>query len=348
MGRRPMEFGVLGPLEVRRDGVPVPVRGTTQTLILQVLLAYAGKRVSTSKLVDALWPEDPPANAVRSLRSYVAKLRRSLGEPDRIVWDITGYRIRLGPEELDARTFFDAVQTAKRERARGALESAFAQLQRAGALWRGQPYEGAHENPLLIGEVRRLNELRLQALEDQAEVGLDLRRHDELLTWLPALLDEHPERERLAGHLMLALYRGDRSAEALEVYRRTRTTLVEEHGIEPSAWLEDLHGRMLRSEVEPRSPRAPVAAPPGGSVSDPRDGPTKENDLVGDLFGGRPVFRSWWDPPLTTAGFIGRRDALAALASDASSTSEAGSLADTGAVRLVSSVDGVGGVGKTA
>jgi DNA-binding SARP family transcriptional activator/DNA-binding CsgD family transcriptional regulator len=240
-----MEFRVLGPLEARDSGRVMPLGAGKQRSLLGVLLLHANEAVSVDRLVDELWGERPPARATKLVQGYVSTLRKLLGA-DRLVTRRPGYLVRVEPSELDVVEFERLVTRARNEPPEGAAR----RLREALALWRGPAFADVRLEGLALSEAERLNELRLTALLDRIDADLALGRHEELVGELEALIAEHPLRERLRGQLMLALYRAGRQAEALDVYRQTRTVLTEELGIEPSVELLSLERAILNQDPE--------------------------------------------------------------------------------------------------
>jgi predicted ATPase/DNA-binding SARP family transcriptional activator len=246
-----LDFRILGPLEVVDDGRTVALGGSKQRAVLAVLLLRANQVVSRDRLVDDLWGERAPETASTSLHGYVSQLRKAL-EPRRgekeyqvLITRAPGYLLRVDPERFDLRRFEQLLREAKSELAEGDAHSASSKLAEALALWRGPPLAELGSAPFASVEGLRLQELRLSALEERIEAELALGCHAEIVGDLETLVAEHPLRERLRGQLMLALYRSGRQAEALETYRRSRQTLVEELGIEPSRRLQDLERAIL-------------------------------------------------------------------------------------------------------
>jgi DNA-binding SARP family transcriptional activator len=249
-----VEFLILGPLEATEDGRGLPLGGQKQRAALALLLLHAGEVVSTDRLIDALWGEQPPRTAMTSLQNFISQLRKLLG-PQTLVTRAPGYSLLLEPDQLDADRFRRAVAEAREagpeERAR--------LLGDALALWRGPPLQDFTFDGFAQTEIGRLEEQRLAALEDRLGAELELGRHAELVGELMSLVRDHPLRERFRAHLMLALYRAGRQADALEVYQGGRQALVDELGIEPSPTLKRLHGAILRQEdaLEPTAPPPP-------------------------------------------------------------------------------------------
>jgi DNA-binding SARP family transcriptional activator len=243
-----MEFRILGPLEVRRDGQPVPVAGAKERAVLAILLLRANEPVTLDRLVDELWPEAPPPTARKSVQVRVASLRRVL--PDGVlVTRGSSYLIRVGRDQLDLYQFEWLVSEGGRKLADADAEGARAALREALALWRGPALADFAYEAFAEPAIARLEELRLAALEQRVEADLALGLHGQLVGELKELVAAHPLRERLRGQLMLALYRDGRQAEALDVYRRTRDTFVEELGIEPGPALQELQRAVLRQDA---------------------------------------------------------------------------------------------------
>ncbi|MFJ2030718.1 BTAD domain-containing putative transcriptional regulator [Streptosporangium sp. NPDC087985] len=255
-----MEFGVLGPLVVRNGGEAMRLTSAKQQTLLAVLLCHANTPVSPKRLMEALW-EDPPASAAENLRLYVHRLRRVLQAPQRITSHGSGYLLTIHPGELDADRFGELTAEAGRARETGDLNRAGELLTKALALWRGKAYDGIAQTPLIRETATRLEEERLRAVEERVGIDLVLGRHAEVVPELTLSVDEHPYREVLRRHLMLALYRSGRQSEALEVFRRTRSLLVEELGVEPGPELRLLHEAMLRGEEDLWSPPSPSPSP---------------------------------------------------------------------------------------
>ncbi len=241
-----VEIRVLGPLDVRSDGVSVRLGGRKQRTVLALLAADVGKRVSVDALIDGVWGEEPTTAARSTLQTYVSNLRAAIG--DVIVRDGDGYRLVADPAQVDAIDFEQAV-------ARGAelLESnpaeASQRLCAALALWRGHAYADLPGSFALEIEARRLEELRLRAVETRIEAELTLGRHADLIPELEVLCEEFPVHERFRSQHMLALYRCGRQAEALRAYQKTRAYLADELGLEPSPQLQELERRILNQDA---------------------------------------------------------------------------------------------------
>ena len=265
-----MEFHLLGPLEVVAEGEPIELGGRKPRTLLAALLFHANELVSAERLIDALWGEQPPETAQAALQVHVSHLRKVLGR-DRIVTQAPGYRLRVGNDELDLQRFERLLEEARE------LEppAAGARLREALALWRGPALADFEHEPFAWGEISRLEQLRLEAIESRIDADLAAGHHTRLLPELDALLAAHPHRERVHGQRMLALYRSGRQADALEAYRAARNTLVAELGIEPGPELRRLERAILDQDPEldartvdsPSASRRPARArPPSWAV----------------------------------------------------------------------------------
>src|SRR3954449_9783826 len=202
----PVLFGVLGPLVVRRGDDDEPLRGPKQRSLLAMLLLQANEVVGRDRLIDGLWGERAPPTAGHTLDSYVSRLRKAVGE-DRLRRRAPGYVLRVEPGELDLDRFEQALQRGREALARGEPAEAAQTLQDGLALWRGPSLADLQYEAFAREAIERLEERRIQALEQRLEAELALGHSAELVPELEALVREHPFRERLLGHLMLALYR---------------------------------------------------------------------------------------------------------------------------------------------
>ncbi len=248
-----MEFRILGPLEVRRDGVPLSPGGPKQRALLALLLLHANEPVSRAALIDGLWGERPPETAAKALQVYVSQLRRALGR-ELVRTRPGGYQLVVQPDALDLGRFERLVAEA-----RAATPSAAApKLREALGLWRGAALADFADESFAQTEIGRIEELRLAAAEALAEAELALGRHAELVAELEGLVARNPLRERLRGQHMLALYRSGRQAEALEAYQAARSKLVEELGIEPGRALQELERAILRQDPALDAPALPA------------------------------------------------------------------------------------------
>jgi predicted ATPase/DNA-binding SARP family transcriptional activator len=240
--------------------------------VLAVLALHANQPVSAERLALALWGEDVPPSAVKTVQVYVARVRKALRDPAALVTTPGGYCLRVAPGELDAERFERQVAAGRDALAAGRNEEAAAELRAALELWRGPPLAELASMPFVPAEVARLEEQQLAAVELRIDADLAAGRHAELVAELQQLTGQHPWRERLHAQLMRALYRSGRQAEALEAYRRAREVLVEELGIEPGSELHDVQQAILAQDPSLDTPTAAgggSAARPSPPLPDP-------------------------------------------------------------------------------
>jgi DNA-binding SARP family transcriptional activator/ABC-type glycerol-3-phosphate transport system substrate-binding protein len=242
-----MQFRLLGPLEVR-DGDRVPaLGGPKQRTLLAHLLLQANRIVTSERLIDALWGDDPPETARNTLQTYIKHLRKAVG-PERIEHRSAGYVLTADEGEVDALRAVSLIEEA-RGTAASDPAAAIARLREALDLWRGPALDDLADQVSLRPEISRLEELRMAAIEERVEAELTLGRHRELVPELESLIQLHPFRERLWGQLMVALYRSGRQADALTAYRRACDVLRDELGIDPSPELHRLQEQVLRQDA---------------------------------------------------------------------------------------------------
>jgi DNA-binding SARP family transcriptional activator len=239
-----LEFRILGPVEVCAEGEPLDLGGRKPRALLALLVLDAGRAVSTDRIIEALWGERPPRTAATSLHNSVSQLRKLLGA-DTLVTKPPGYQLAITREQVDLERFRDLCESARTL----PPEQKASKLREALALWRGSPLADLAFESFAQSEIGRLEALRLAILEERVEADLEAGRHTELIGELESLVAENAFSERLRGHLMLALYRSGRQAEALQVYHDARRVLIEELGIEPSPSLQQLHGAILRQDA---------------------------------------------------------------------------------------------------
>ncbi|MEZ5240083.1 MAG: BTAD domain-containing putative transcriptional regulator, partial [Microthrixaceae bacterium] len=241
---------LLGPVEAVRDGTVLALGGPRQRALLALLAVAGPQGLSAGAIADELWGGDPPEGYRTTVRSYVSRLRRALGD---VIDKAPGsaYRLRLPPEAVDAHAFEGLLRRADEALAAGAPARGRDLLGRALGLWRGAPLADVGGHGRLRAESARLEDLRLHAIERRLEADIALGRGDQVVEELEALVGAHPFRERLWGHLMLALYHADRQAEALEAYQRARRT-------PPRSW--------ARAQRLSRRPRDRRSAPRGARI----------------------------------------------------------------------------------
>ncbi|MGH3289538.1 MAG: BTAD domain-containing putative transcriptional regulator [Streptosporangiaceae bacterium] len=234
--------------------------GARQQIVLATLLLSANSVVSVGRLEEAIYGEDLPPTSRSQAQISVSSLRRlfaSRGHAAAIATRAHGYVIHVGTGQLDSLRFGDLVGAAHAARETGRLDQAVAAYRDALRLWRGPAMDGI-DSQLVQAAASRLDEQRITAIEDRLTLELDLGRHHELVGELTGLVAEFPLRERLRSQLMLALYRCDRTAEALAAYRQARRTMIDELGIEPSGRLQRLERAILT--------RDPALDPPAGPI----------------------------------------------------------------------------------
>ena len=240
-----MQIRVLGSVDVELEGSRVNLAGPKQRAVFSMLALNANAVVSGERLIDGLWGEEPPTTAPKMVQQYVSQLRRLLGdEGPQILTRDGGYELHVDPALVDALHFERLVEQAAHDGNGRRVELA----QEALALWRDPPLAGMRDMPFAASEARRLEEVRLAALELAIEGELGAGRHTEVVGRLAALVDAHPLRERLRALLMLALYRSGRQAEALDAFQDARWTLVETLGLEPGPELRRLQEAILRQD----------------------------------------------------------------------------------------------------
>jgi ABC-type transport system substrate-binding protein/DNA-binding SARP family transcriptional activator/DNA-binding beta-propeller fold protein YncE len=243
-----LEFRILGPLEVRAEGVPLRVAGRRQRILLAVLLLKANRPVSRSELIECVL-DGGAADPEHALRIQVSRLRKVLkaGDEPRLSATDGGYQLRVEPGELDADQFEQFVQRGCAALAADQVSDAVDLFRHAESLWRGAPLadvelEGAR------GDLDSLEERYLAAVEDRIDAELELGRHADRVAELEALVAAHPFRERLRAQQMLALYRCGRQADALAAYRQARKQLLGELGLNPGEALREIEQAILRQD----------------------------------------------------------------------------------------------------
>jgi DNA-binding SARP family transcriptional activator len=257
---------VLGPMKVSTNGRDIDLGAPRQRAVFAVLAAHTNQVVSRDELIDAVWGADPPPTAINSIYTYIARLR-NLIEPARLhrapsnllVSDASGYTLLLPPDRIDKQQFVSHLDNARRLHASSALHSAVGELEAALALWQGQPYGGAVGHFVEV-ERTHLAELRRAAIEQRAEILLELGRHDDAAGELFRLARDNPLRERLA-YLLMQCYLGQgRQADALTHYHELRTALADQLGIEPGADVQRLYRLILRRDpAQPPEDARPLA-----------------------------------------------------------------------------------------
>jgi DNA-binding SARP family transcriptional activator len=243
--RELLEFRILGPLEVVGKRGLISLAGPRQRTTLAILLLNANHVVSVDQLADQLYAGAPPVTAVTQVQRQVSELRKLLGAASVIETRPPGYLIRLSSDQLDVQGFERLIEEGRQALARGKARTAGQLLREALTLWRGAPLADLAYEPFAQIAIARLEELRVVALEHRIEADLRLGQDADLVPELEELIAEHPLHERFRGQLMLALYRAGRQSQALEVYRRARSALIGDLGLEPTPELQKLHRAIL-------------------------------------------------------------------------------------------------------
>ncbi|MDQ1533008.1 MAG: hypothetical protein QOF28_769, partial [Actinomycetota bacterium] len=238
-----LDFGVLGPIEVRRDGRQISIGGRQQRRVLATLIADAGRVVSIERLVDAVWPDGAPDGARRTVMTYISRLRLALGDAHVATQD-PGYRFATADESIDAVRFERLVARA----AYSPPTESITLIETALGLWRGEAFGEFSTDWWALPHAARLHELRLVATEQRAESLLTVG-DDRVVPELEALIAAYPLRERFVGQLMRAYDLSGRQADALRTYNAYRSGLAEQTGLDPSATLRQLEAEILSGRI---------------------------------------------------------------------------------------------------
>jgi predicted ATPase/DNA-binding SARP family transcriptional activator len=321
-GEDDVEILLLGSVQARRRGRPVHLVGAKQRTLLAALALEANRVVTDDRLIDLLWPEEPPENAEDVLRVHVSKLRRAverdaaLKQPEDssqrlVVRKPSGYQLSIADDRIDLARCRHLVAEARRARQARDDSRALRLLDEALALWRGDPLPEFSNEAFAMGERSQLEKLHLETLEERFDTALALGMHTVIVAELEAAAAKYPLRERLQAQLMLALYRSGRQAEASDVYHRTRKRLIDDLGMEPGPDLQTTFRDILNQEPS-AAPAVEAAWPrPAGEQA------TKRHNI-----------------PAQVSSFVGRESTVADLTH---------ALANQRLVTLV----GPGGIGKT-
>ncbi|MGA6166229.1 BTAD domain-containing putative transcriptional regulator [Amycolatopsis magusensis] len=261
-----MRFNLLGPLEVFSGDNPIGISGHNRRATLGFLLLHANNVVATSRLLQAVWSGDAPQTARKILHNAIADLRGVLagagpGAPE-LLTTAPGYLLRIDPRQVDLFRFHELVEHGRAELTARSFDTAAATLREALALWRGPALADLIESGIRWPELLTVQNAKLAAIEDCMEAELAGGRHHEVIGELEAVAEAEPLRERLAGQLMLALYRCGRQADALTAYRRTRTALVDSLGLDPSRDLQALERAILNHDPSLSLPAELMETPP--------------------------------------------------------------------------------------
>mgnify|MGYP001157634344 CR=1 FL=1 len=252
----PLRYHILGPVELYHAGRWTSPPQAKCRALLALLLVNANQVVPASVLRQQLWLGAAPRTAVKLLQHYVYQVRRALGDVDgrRLSTRQPGYQLTVGRDELDADRFTALATAGHQALASGHVETAAGYLRRALALWRGPAFGDIEDVPAVTAEASRLEEFRLAAIEAWIEAELACGNHAWLIPPIETFVAAHPLHERLRTHLMLALYRAGRQADALAAFHDLRRTLAEELGLEPSAEAQAMYVAILRGDPRLRQP----------------------------------------------------------------------------------------------
>ena len=243
-----MQFRILGSLEAVAGGATADLGPPKQRALLAILLLHVGEIVSIDRLIDALWPEQPPRTAAHSIQIYVSELRKALAPLDageHIVTRQPGYQLLAAQDSIDAGQFERLVDEGLQQLHGGDRAGGTILLRSALALWRGPALSDFAYEEFAQPYIRRLTDRHLDTIEELATAELDAGLVPEALSLVGAAIREDPLRERSREILMLALYRSGRHAEALRTYQRLRDLLADELGLDPSPALQRLQERIL-------------------------------------------------------------------------------------------------------
>jgi DNA-binding SARP family transcriptional activator/tetratricopeptide (TPR) repeat protein len=290
-------FRLLGELEAHVGGRPVEIRRPRQRGLLTALLTDVNKVVPADVLADRIWGEQLPVNPRNALYSYVSRLRTVLGEAT-VTQRSGGYLLTADAEAIDLHVFLRLLGEAA---ATGDDREKASLLDRALALWASEPFTGL-DTPWFANLREALENRRLGAQLDLADLRLRGNRAGELVPELTALADAHPLDERVRGQLMLALARAGRQGDALREFDRMRRLLAEELGTDPGSALRQVHEQILNGD-------------PGRSTT-----------------AARPVPQQL---PAAPASFVGRAELLTAL-------DRAGKAADPVVISVIAGAGGIG------
>lgn len=263
-----MQISVLGPLKVEAESGEIAFSAAKERSLLKVLALRAGQVVSSDALISALWGDQPPPAARKTLQTYMWNLRQALGDAA-IETRAPGYRLLVEPQNVDVVRFRSLVTDGEAALRRGDHRAARASLGAAVALWRGDPCADVAPHTGLANEGVRLTEEYLSAVESRLAADLAEGLHREVVGEIEALVGYHPYRERLWAHLIVARYRCGQQAAALEAFQRVRTMLAEELGLDPGGELRRLELAVLEQDPGLDAPVLAPLASDGGIVPSP-------------------------------------------------------------------------------
>lgn len=327
MSQPPFTVGILGPTLARRGETELVLGGPRRRTLVARLAIEAGRALAPERIIEDLWEGDAPRGAVATLHSHVSAVRKVVGA-DRLVRRADGYALVVRGPELDVTRFESALAHGSSAARAGDVDSAAIAYRDALGQWRGPALADARNARWAAATIAHLEELRLSAEEALLTVMLDAGEDAEVVARAEALVVDHPLRERLWAHLLVALYRTGRQAESLRAYRRVSVVLVEELGLGPGSQLRSLEQAILaqddaRVTVGDGADGVPARTPQAGAMA-PVDDHRLELAPAGSD---------------GTAGFRGRRDELHRLTGQLKVVARGG--------RGVAVISGEPGIGKT-
>ncbi|BBY31257.1 BTAD domain-containing putative transcriptional regulator [Mycolicibacterium sediminis] len=253
-----MEYRILGPLAVRRDGLDLPLGGLRQRAVLAVLLLSDDRAVEVDRLIEQVWGDEVPAKPLSSLRAYVANLRRIIGTDGAITRAGQGYRLDTAGDVVDVREFARLIAQGRKLLDVGDAAAALPCLDEALGYWRGTPLADFRNLNFAMPEVHRLDTMRADAVELRFETALRLGVDADLIADLESEVGTNPLRESLWALVMLAMYRSGRRIDALRAYERASAILDTELGVRPGVALQRL-ATDIRNESAALDWQPPVA-----------------------------------------------------------------------------------------
>jgi DNA-binding SARP family transcriptional activator len=286
-----LQFGVLGPLQLRAGSALVPLGAPKQRAVLAMLVMNRNHAVSVDALIDAVWGDSPVPAARTSIHSYVSNLRRLLSsavrDPNKVLASMPpGYQLNVADADCDLGRFVTEKNAGVHAAASGRFEDASTYLTAALAEWRGPFLDDLREFAFVDPFATALAELRVAVQTAHAEAEIACGRADAIIPRLELLSAEHPYRERLWAQLITAYYVTERQSDALNAYQRLKTNLAENLGIDPGPTIRSLHEQILRQEPLDASQAAQTTAT--RRIDDPSlqtgtlAGPSASAELVGD------------------------------------------------------------------
>src|SRR4029077_2544015 len=306
MGETGLNFGVLGPLQLSVEGTLLPLGPPKQRAVLAMLVINRNRPVGVESLINAVWGQSPVPAARGSIQTYVSNLRRLLGDAGIdthtvLVGAPPGYRLTVAEADCDLGRFIVEKTAGIRAAAAGSFEQASSHLSAALAQWRAPVLDDLRDFAFVEAFATALTEDKVLAHTARAEAEIACGRAYAVIGELEALTGEHPYREPLWAQLITAYYVAERQSDALEAYRRLKTTLAQDLGIDPGPTIRALHARILRQ----------------GPLDTKRAAQSTAADTIGDLnrraaLGGQSVLAGLRDTagrhfPLRAATRIGRR-----------------------------------------